>query len=63
MTRQNLKRRLAQIEAQRPTEQLPSWLAVATEKDLPAALAALPGSYGRITGYVEVSPDDWDNTP
>ena len=63
MTRQNLKRRLAQIEAQQPTEQPPGWLAVATAEDLPAALAALPGNGGRITGYVQVSPDDWDNTP
>lgn len=64
MTRQTIKRWLDALEAvQQPTEQPPGWLAADTEDALKAALAALPGHGQRITGYLQVSPDDWDNTP
>jgi hypothetical protein len=64
MTKRSIAQRLARIEAQRqPTDHSPGWLAADTEDALLAALAALPGPGQRITGYLQVSPADWDNTP
>ena len=62
MTTATLARRVERIEARRRPADVPTWLAVADEKDLSAALAAMPDGW-RGYGYVQVSPDDWDSEP
>jgi hypothetical protein len=55
-----MTKRVDRIEArQRPGAAQPTWLAVDTEADLPAALAAMPDGW-RGNGYIGISPDDWD---
>lgn len=63
MTTATMTKRVERLEAvNRPGAAAPTWLAVETEADLPAALAALPDGW-RGNVYIGVSPDDWDNEP
>jgi hypothetical protein len=60
MTTATMTKRVDRIEArQRPGAAQPTWLSVANEADVEAALAAMPDGW-RGNVYIGISPDDWD---
>lgn len=61
MTTATMTKRVDRLEARHPPGAAqPTWLAVANEADLDAALAALPDGW-RGNCYIGISPDDWDD--
>ena len=59
MTTATLTKRVERIEARQRPAAVPTWLSVADEADVDAALAAMPDGW-RGTCYIGISPDDWD---
>ncbi len=60
----SITRRLARIEAKRPVDNGPAYIAVASAADIPAALEGLPAGARFVKVYLGgISPDDWDNEP
>ena len=61
MTTATLTRRVERIEARQPATAGPDYVSFRDDAELTAYLVQ-PHSGPRITAYVTVSPDDWDET-
>ena len=62
MTTAQLTRRVSRIEARQPATAGPGYVSFRDDAELQAYLVQ-PHSGAPITGYVTVSPDDWDSEP
>ena len=60
MTTKAIDARLAHLEARRSAQALPAYISVATIHDLTDEQLAA-AARGRLTVFVDVSPDDWDD--